>query len=113
LAFVDSYDAVVANTTTTFSVAAGGRGNISGVLAPNGKIYAIPWSANNFLVIDPVANTTTTFSAATGTFKYHGGVLAPNGKIYAIPYSIGNCMVIDTGATINENFPLSRLFNKF
>jgi hypothetical protein len=64
------------------------------------------------MVIDPIANTTTTFSVATTSGKYFGGVLAPNGKIYTIPAQAAS-MVIDTGATINENFPLSRLFNKF
>jgi hypothetical protein len=56
-----------------------------GVLAPNGKIYGIPFDSTGVLEIDPVARTATTFGSFSGTLKWRGGVLAPNGKIYGIP----------------------------
>ena len=105
----------VANTTTTFSVSnTSTQMYKSGVLAPNGKIYAISFFANDYMVIDPVANTTTTFAISTfNGGKYRGGVLAPNGKIYFVPSDVANYMEILTDTTININFPLSRLFNKY
>ena len=41
----------VANTTTTFAVSTTSGKYGGGVLAPNGKIYAIPFSASDFMVI--------------------------------------------------------------
>ena len=84
-----------------------------GVLAPNGKIYAIPQNSTFILEIDPSNNTTSTFGNFVGSTKWYGGILAPNGKIYGIPASIANILQILDSVTINENFPLSRLYNKF
>ena len=67
---------------------------IGGVLAPNGKIYGIPFNYNKVLVIDPVDNSTTEISD-TLTGSWSGGVLAPNGKIYGIPWSSTKVLVID------------------
>ena len=58
------------------------------VLAPNGKIYDIPFNSSGVLIIDPLTNTadTTTISGlSTATNKLQGVVLSPNGKIYGIP----------------------------
>lgn len=54
-----------------------------GVLAPNGKVYAIPSQSTSVLIIDPATNTydNTTISGLTVSFSWRGGVLAPNGKI--------------------------------
>ena len=68
---------------------------LGGVLAPNGKIYAIPFSATQILEIDPSNNTTTLFGSISGGGKYGGGVLAPNGKIYAIPQNATQILEID------------------
>lgn len=73
-----------------------------GVLAPNGKIYCIPYSVNYVAIIDPVTRTVDTTSirnvqGGRGTdFKWYGGVLAPNGKIYCIPLEANNILVINT-----------------
>ena len=57
-----------------------------GVLAPNGKIYGIPFDALQVLEFDPATNTSTLVGTTiSGANKYFGGVLAPNGKIYGIP----------------------------
>ena len=60
-----------------------------GVLAPNGKIYCIPYDSTVVAIIDPVLNTVDTTSItglSTASGKWSSGVLAPNGKIYCIPY---------------------------
>jgi hypothetical protein len=56
------------------------------VLAPNGKIYGIPFGSSEILEIDPINQTTSLFgSFGTSGGKWGSGVLAPNGKIYGIP----------------------------
>ena len=100
------------NTTSTFGSFTGSSKWLGGVLAPNGKIYAMPYVVTSILIIDPSNNTTSTFGSFTGTGKWFGGVLAPNGKIYGIPASIANILEILDSVTINENYPLSRLYNK-
>ena len=112
LVYVDNLNAVQTETFSTFAVSTTTNKYIGGVLAPNGKIYTIPTTAADYMVIDPVANTTTTFSVSTAVSKYRGGVLAPNGKIYTIPFTGADYMVILSDTTININYPLSRLFNK-
>ena len=66
-----------------------------GVLAPNGKIYGIPYNSTTVLEIDPVTQTATTFGSLSGSEKWNGGVLAPNGKIYGIPYNSTTVLEID------------------
>jgi hypothetical protein len=67
-----------------------------GVLAPNGKIYGIPYNSTSVLVIDPVVGTATTFGSLSGNAaKWIGGVLAPNGKIYGIPFDSTSILAID------------------
>ena len=85
------------NGATTFgSVASVGTGKWwGGVLAPNGKIYGIPYTKNNILEIDPVTKTTSVFGNLAGSSKYSGGVLAPNGKIYSVPYYASDILEID------------------
>ena len=90
---------------------------VEGVLARNGKIYAIvrstplehaptppaaeptprmnlgvqlaqPYDAPTILEIDPVTHALETFgNVGKEPCKWYGGVLAPNDKIYAIPYA--------------------------
>lgn len=66
-----------------------------GVLAPNGKIYGIPYNSTTVLEIDPDAQTATTFGSLSGSEKWNGGVLGPNGKIYGIPRESGTVLEID------------------
>jgi hypothetical protein len=89
-------------TPTTFNTNGGWTG---GVLAPNGKIYCVPYAATNILVIDPVANTASNWSPAGVTIGgWHGGVLVPNGKIYCVPYNATNILVIDPVANTASNW---------
>ncbi len=77
----------------------------SGVLAPNGKIYGIPYSSTTVLEIDPTTNTSFTFGSLSGSSdKWNGGVLAPNGKIYAIPRE---------SETVLEINPVTRIVKTF
>ena len=69
---------------------------IDAVLAPNGKIYCVPYNATQVLEIDPNTNTTTLIgSVYSGTFKWVGAALAPNGKIYCVPYNATQILEID------------------
>jgi hypothetical protein len=98
--------------TTTIGVPAGGNKWYGGVLAPNGKIYCIPWDADTVLVINPTDDTSVDFpvpnppgaTTPTSQDKWLGGVLAPNDKIYCIPYDATDVMVIDP-ATDTAAFP--------
>ncbi len=69
-----------------------------GVLAPNGKIYCIPWKADYVMIIDPESDTmdpdAISFSAVAD-LKWAGGVLAPSGKIYCIPQEPLRVLIID------------------
>ena len=59
---------------------------VRAALAPNGKIYAIPYASPVVLEIDPEARTAMPFAAAgEGWAKWAGGILAGNGKIYGVP----------------------------
>lgn len=75
-----------------------------GVLAPNGKIYGIPYNSTTVLEIDPVTQTATTFGSLSGSEKWNGGVLGPNGKIYGIPRESGTVLEIDPEARTATTF---------
>lgn len=83
-----------------------------GVLAPNGKIYMIPYSASNVLILDPKTNTfdTTTISnLGSGQYKWQGGVLASNGKIYGIPRNSTSVLIIDPVTNTADTTTISDL----
>ena len=82
-------------TIDTFDSLSGANKWAGGVLAPNGKIYGIPFSSTQVLEIDPATNTTTLFGSLSGGGKWIGGVLAPNGKIYGIPLDATSVLEID------------------
>lgn len=68
------------------------------VLAPNGKVYFIPFNSTVVMIFTPATNTvdTTTITGIAGASKYMGGVLGPDNKIYCVPYNATNVMIIDT-----------------
>lgn len=81
----------VQDTTPTIStfgdLGAGVEKYSGGVLAPNGKIYAVPKRGGTFLELDPQTKEIVTFGvAAINNGQYFGCVLAPNGKIYGVPH---------------------------
>ena len=57
------------------------------VLAPNGKIYVLPYTALVVLEVDTILLTITPFGNTLQKGSFRGGVLAPNGKIYCVPYN--------------------------
>ena len=91
---------VVSINTTTLAVRTFGSLPLNGskycgcILAPNGKMYCPPFTANDVLIIDPILETATTMAYA-GTGKYVSGCLARNGLIYCAPHSGNTILVID------------------
>lgn len=103
-----------APSAATFGTAPGTAAYVGGVLAPNGKIYAIPHNATVFAVIDPNTNTVSTFGTAPGSTAWAGGVLAPNGRIYGIPFSSTTVVEIDPVTNTTVTFgALSAAGNKW
>ncbi len=88
----------LASATFFGTVPNGGNDWSGGALAPNGKIYGMPYSQTGVLIIDPVARTvdTTTISGlSAAASKWSGAVLAPSGKIYGIPFNGPGFLKID------------------
>ena len=100
-------------TTNVFGSFSEANKWIGGVLAPNGKIYCVPFNSTQVLCIDTTDNSTTLFGSFTGTSKWGGGVLAPNGKIYCVPRTSAQVLTIGTTQTIDNDAILSRYLNKF
>ena len=72
------------------------------ILAPNGCIYFIPYTADRVMRLDPetgtaelIGDTLTATNAGYASNKYWGGVLGPDGIIYCIPYYAKYVMKID------------------
>jgi len=101
------------DNTLLFGSISGSRNFFGGVLAPNGKIYCIPFSATQILEIDPSNNTTTTFGSFSANDKFRGGVLAPNGKIYAIPFDATQILEIDPVNQTTSLFGSFSAYNKY
>jgi hypothetical protein len=74
------------------------KANGGAVLAPNGKIYAVPNVLANIMIYDTVgasASLSTMGASLADSAKWTGGVLAPNGKIYGMPASATDILIID------------------
>ena len=82
----------------SISVPASSNKWLGGVLAPNGKIYAIPCDRSDVLIIDPATDTAdkdTITDLGGGGTKWIGGVLAPDGKIYGMPFNADHVLIVD------------------
>lgn len=70
-----------------------------GVEGADGKVYAVPNTADNFLVIDPATGTATNSAMGGGLpttgDKWCGGALASNNKIYCAPRFEPDVLIID------------------
>ena len=83
-----------------------------GGVAVDGKVYCIPYSSNDVMVIDPTAPPSTAMypgvvdsihvpnSIGSGGQKWAGGTVATDpvtgtSKIYAAPYSAEQLLIID------------------
>jgi maltose-binding protein MalE len=108
-----------ANTASTTDISGLTTANAKwsgGVLAPNGKIYGMPFDSSSVLIIDPEtdeANITDISGLTTDMGKWSGGVLAPNGKIYGIPFNSDSVLKINTGLPKLPPWMLQAYFNKF
>jgi len=88
----------VTETTGSFSSVVDANASYGGYqLAPNGKIYGIPYFTTIMTVIDPEAGSSATYGFVGGVsysslprfcMVFEGSVLAPNGKIYCIPHNV-------------------------
>ena len=65
------------------------------VLAPNGFIYAIPFTQTAVMKIDPATDSFSTFATGLPMQSWAGGVLGLNGKIYGIPNAATTVLEID------------------
>ena len=82
-------------------------GRYGGVLAPNGKIYFAPFTANFITVLDPLTHDLEEIQVNSGfSYFWCGGVLAPNGFIYFIPYRARKVLkfnYLDNSFSVLEN----------
>jgi hypothetical protein len=71
-----------------------------GVLAPNGMVVAVPYSANSVLTINSVTETADTITLPSVTANgWKGGVLTPDGRIFCTPYSAQAVLIIDLASS--------------
>lgn len=78
---------------------------LGSVLAPNGKIYGIPYNGPDVIEVDPANDSTSTFgNLGSLNAAWWGGVLAPNGKIYGIPALASAVLEIDPVARTASTF---------
>jgi len=86
---------------------------IGSVLGADGRIYCVPNKPGEVLVIDPATNTLDVLPGSRITGGYWGAVLTPYGAIVAIPWEANRVLAIDFGRRLPEDWPLSRLFNRY
>ena len=111
----NTYDTTLVSLTTGSTFSQPVRNWFGNVLAPNGKIYGIPWRGSSVAVLDPATNTmdTTSITLTTGsTFapgveKWGNGVLGMNGKIYCVPRNATYIGVIDPEAQTIDTTSIS------
>lgn len=82
-----------------------------GVKGPDGRIYGIPYSAEDILIIDPRTNSATRSTLGEtlqGGSKWASGCLGPDGKIYGVPYHASTVLIIDpiAGTAMQTDFGL-------
>ena len=86
-------------TRSDMGASLSGTGKWSGgVLGSDGKIYCVPNSGTNILIIDPVTQTATRSdmgASLSGDSKWFGGVLGSDGKIYCVPNNSTDILIID------------------
>lgn len=74
---------------------------VSGVRAPNGKIFMAPYNASSVLVVDPATDTASfqnfglTFGGVPGSDLWTGGAVGADGKLYFSPREADDILVID------------------
>ena len=74
------------------------------VLAPNGKIYGIPYDSDHVIIYDPGINAVDSIPItinASVSGKWFSGVVI-NSKIYCLPYNHNKILIIDTSTDTLE-----------
>lgn len=68
----------------------------AGVLGVDGFVYAIPYSDEYFLRIDPETGTTTRVGPALGgAERFRGGLVLRDGRIFAVPDGLSQAVLFD------------------
>jgi len=103
---------VVSTYTLVYTVA---NAYIGGVLAPNGDIHFVPYSATMGQKISAAGVVSTYTLVYTVASAYYGGVLVPNGDIHFVPLSATMGQKISTlpGKPFEIGLCCSPWFNKF
>lgn len=86
------------SSNTATHIATGANGYLFAILAPNGKIYFMPYITGNIGVYDPSIDAFYTFGSFTGgagANLYNGAALFPNGHIISLPGKAGNILDIN------------------
>lgn len=89
---------------------------IGSIVAPNEKIYFIPYRNRYVGVVDTTTDTyseITTADFGDGGDKWASGILAQNGYIYGIPTDAGNFLKIDPVANTATTFGSYSFNNAF
>ena len=76
-----------------------------GVLAPNGRIYGMPWRSSTVLEFDPTTKALSLMGQSIGSanFSWAGGARAKSGRIIAVPYN--GAWVLEIGETVCNQAP--------
>ena len=95
-----SFNTPLAGTASLSTMGAdlSGSGWSEAILGPDSKIYAVPYTASDLLVIDPVAGTASRRSidgiGPTSLGKWVMGDIVGN-KIYGIPYGSQDIILVE------------------
>jgi len=103
---------VVSTYSLVYSASNGYQG---GVLAPNGDIHFVPYSAVRGQKISATGVVSTYSLVYTVGTSYYGGVLTSDGSIYFIPNDavIGQKISTNPGQPLGLGVCLSSFLNKF
>ena len=90
---------------STYSLVYTASGAYGGVLAPNGDIHFVPYSATVGQKISSAGVVSTYSLVYTAGAAYVGGVLAPNGDIHFVPFNATVGQKISTVTVTVNLFP--------
>jgi hypothetical protein len=97
-----------------------------GVLAPNGRVWLVPWdqaTQTKWHYIDTATGTVVAYAHGLGADTpvanaYAGGVLTPNGRIWLVPRNQAtqtkwHYIEPNSNGSWNKNLCTNPMFNKF
>src|SRR5690606_25635768 len=85
---------------TNMGVSLSGSSKWNGIAAgPDGKLYCVPSSATDILVIDPATGTAERTNMGvnlpSGSAKWNGIAAGPDGRLYCAPYGASYVLIIE------------------